>query len=170
MKTIKILLAYSTGCTQANFFVGMTNLRARINALSNVEVLHDWRRVVIGESENSSDAFGKVLANVNTADLVVVVYHGMEDDLVSEIVWRCELRKPIRIFVPHKGSVSNWIESCLMYYRQRRTSPFDLKATEMPDPIKYFTIDSIFASVAEWVEKRQKLEAAEQVSPEVAPT
>ncbi len=107
------------------------------------------------------------MENVNSADLVVAVYDtsvGGTDDVAMEIIRRCEVRKPIRIFVPHKGWISPMIEGCIAYNKNQRVGPFDVRANEMPQPIRYFHINGIFDVVAEWINKRNPV-SAEEVSP-----
>ncbi len=160
LKTIRIMLAYSDENAQAKFAQSMQDLRVQLGSLPGVEILPDWRHVVIGQNETVADAYSKVMVNIIAADLMVVVYSQAADDVAMETMYRCELCKPLRIFVHYKGSASRMIEACLMNNRGKRKDVLDPKTVEMPDPIKYFSTEGIQRVVAEWVKEHQQPETS----------
>ena len=101
-----MFLTYPHTNSQSKFSVSMKALHERISGLSGVVLLDSWRQISGQLGVSLSEAYSRDMANVNKADLVVAIYEnsvGSIDDVVMEIVRRCEVRKPIRIFVSHKG-------------------------------------------------------------------
>jgi len=157
LDTINVFLTYPHTNSQSKFSVSMKALHERISGLSGVVLLDSWRQISGQLGVSLSEAYSRDMANVNKADLVVAIYEnsvGSIDDVVMEIVRRCEVRKPIRIFVSHKGAVSPIIEACIAYNKVQKVGPFDVRADEIPNPTRYFHVNGIFELVAEWVNKK----------------